>query len=139
MQFTRRAALGLGVGVVVLAGCNDKKPAARPQQTPAPVPDAAALATARRDELVLLATYDHLIKHTPLNKRGALQVERAIHATHLSALEGVGAASRGAGHDLQHLLRASAQRLRRLSLAATSGANAALFASIAASHTASSA
>jgi hypothetical protein len=138
VQLTRRAALGLGVGAVVLAGCNGKKPAAVPSSTPTPGADAAALVTARRDEVALLAAYDHLIKHTPISKRGALQVERAIHAAHLTALKGTAAPANGGRLNIQHALRASAQRLRRLSLAATTGANAALFASIAASHTASS-
>jgi hypothetical protein len=140
VQLTRRAALGIGVGAVVLAGCNDKKPTATPPPTAAPVPDASALATARHDEVALLAAYDDLIKHTAVAKRGPLQVERAIHATHLSALKGIEGGAQAHHHDnIEHALRASAQRLRRLSLAATLGANAALFASIAASHTASAA
>jgi hypothetical protein len=138
VQLTRRAALGLGIGAVVLAGCNHKKPAAAPSSTPTSLADAAALATARHDEVALVAAYDHLIKHTPISKRGALQVERAIHAAHLAALKGTPDPAQGAHLDIQHALRASSQRLRRLSLAAANGANAALFASIAASHTASS-
>jgi hypothetical protein len=74
-----------------------------------------------------------------LHKRGALQVERAIHATHLAALHGSAPSSpqRATAHVTRSALRASAAELRRLALNATVGANAALLASIAASHTAS--
>jgi hypothetical protein len=137
VQLTRRALLGIGVSAAVLTACNGKKPSAQPSPTSTPTPDAAALAGARRDEIGLLAAYDHLITRTPLHKRGPLQVERAIHATHLSALRGTEGPPRRRDHDINQALLRSAQRLRRLSLTATSGANAALLASIAASHTAS--
>jgi hypothetical protein len=135
VQISRRAALG-GAAVAV-AGCQS-----RTKSTPSPTtrePDAAALATARRFETELLAAYDRMIKRTPLHARGALQVERAIHSTHLTALHGKPAHSSPAAQrdSAVALLRASAGQLRRLALAATDGGNAALLASIAASHTVS--
>lgn len=139
MHLTRRAALGLGIGTVLVTGCHDhgSTPTTRPTSTPARVPDAAALATARRGELHLLAAYEREIRHAPLRQRGPLRVERAIHLTHLAALHGGDSSVIGAVGNVRHTLRASAAELRRLSLAATDGTNAALLASIAASHTAS--
>jgi hypothetical protein len=135
VQISRRAALG--VAAVAVAGCQS-----RTKATPPPAarePDAAALETARRFEAELLAAYDLMIKRTPLHARGALQVERAIHSTHLSALGGTPTHASSTSHrdSAQTLLRATADQLRRLALGAADGANAALFASIAASHTAS--
>jgi hypothetical protein len=128
----------LGVAVVGIAGCGKHK---KPQATtPAAVPDAAALLTARTDETRLLAAYDLKIRHATPHQRPHLEVERAIHATHLSALRGTASTpATGPLHpQLSAALRASAHQLRRLALAATAGSNAALFASIAASHEVSS-
>jgi hypothetical protein len=96
------------------------------------------MAEARVAEARLLASYDAKIATLPLHKRAPLQVERAIHATHLAALQGTPRNQRRA-HRVQDLaaeLRSSANRLRRLALSATNGTNAALLASIAAAHTA---
>jgi hypothetical protein len=123
---------------VVLAGCRAKTTATRTATSPSP--DAAALLTARSTEQSLLASYDATIASLPLHKRAPLQVERAIHATHLEALHGKPPPSSSAtpsASSLHHALRASARQLRALSLAAVDGGNAALLASIAASHTAS--
>jgi hypothetical protein len=131
VQISRRAALS--VAVVAVAGCQSRTKATPP---PAREPDAAALETARRFEAELLAAYDVMIRQTPLHARGALQVERAIHSAHLSALRGTPArAPAGTRRDsAQSLLHASAGQLRRLALGAADGGNAALLASIAASH-----
>jgi hypothetical protein len=138
-RLTRRALLGLaGLAVV---GCT-KHPTHVPPK-PAVVPDAAALASARSSEAALLATYDAKIASSPLHKRAPLLVARAIHATHLAALHGTatgtgtgtGAGSPvGSTSHVKRALRASAVQLRGLALAATDGTNAALLASIAASH-----
>lgn len=138
MQLTRRSALALGVGAVALAACRDDhhSPHASSRAV-TPAPDAAALETARADEVDLLAAYDRLIAHAPAHRRAPLQVERAIHATHLAALHGVEAPTTSADRDVERALRESARRLRRLALHATAGADAALLASIAASHTTS--
>lgn len=104
------------------------------------VPDAAALLSARTGEQRLLAAYDAKIAHASAKERARLQVARAIHATHLSALHGTASAAGSAGHRLHHLpaaLHASAHQLRGLALAAAVGDNAALLASIAAAHEAS--
>lgn len=124
--------------MAALTACNGKR-ATTGSSTPAPTPtpDAAALAAARRGELDLLAAYDRKIKHTALHRRGPLQVERAIHETHLSALHGVETDHAKPPASIQHELLRSATLLRRLSLSATNGTNAALLASIAASHMAS--
>jgi hypothetical protein len=136
VQLSRRTALGLAL--LAVAGCQS-----RTKETPLPpaaAPDHAALQSAREGEQALLAAYDTRIRSVPLHKRGALQVERAIHATHLAALHGTAAhhaTPAPVTTPLDAALRASARTLRRLALHATEGANAALLASIAASHTAS--
>jgi len=135
VQLTRRAVIT--AALVAVAGCHSKsKPS---PSKPAVLPDAAALGTAGHLEKVLLAKYDAEIRRTPLHRRGALQVERAIHAAHLAALQGLAppaAGSVAASGSTASLLRSSASELRRLALDATNGAHAALLASIAASHTA---
>lgn len=147
---TRRALLG--AAVVTVAGCHhsSRRPAAA-----TPPPDAAAIRTATIDELELVATYDKLIRNAPAAKRPALEVERAIHATHLAALHSVnptglnptglnptGLSSPTAGpvrsstvaEGIPAALRKSIGQLQSLATAAIVGANAALLASIAASH-----
>jgi hypothetical protein len=137
VQMTRRAVVLCGAAVV-LAGCRTKTtptPAATTQS-----PDAAALRTARSTEQSLLASYDARIASLPLHKRAPLQVELAIHATHLESLHGVtppASSPTPSASSLRRAVRASARQLRGLSLAAIDGGNAALLASIAASHTAS--
>jgi hypothetical protein len=136
VQISRRALLGLAV--LGVAGCGKHRhPRAAPQ--PIVVPDAAALTTARRLEQMLLASYDERLAHASPRHRPRLQVERAIHATHLSALKATpkAGAHPTAVHNLEHALRTSARTLRAQANAATDGSNAALFASIAASHEAS--
>jgi hypothetical protein len=136
VTITRRTLLGC-VGLVI-AGCRGGS--ATPGRSPiAPGPDAAALATARHDEVRLLLSYDTAIRRASVKQRPPLQVARALHATHLSAL---GATPPPVGqrgpriHDLPGALAASAQTLRSLAVSAHAGRNAATFASIAASHAA---
>jgi hypothetical protein len=127
----------LGVAALTVAGCGKHaKPVVR---TPVIVPDADALVTARNGERLLLASYDAEIAHASKRNLPHLQVARAIHATHLDALHGTpaSAADIAVVTNVRHTLRASAQQLRALALAATNGSNAALLASIAASHQAS--
>jgi hypothetical protein len=139
---TRRAALkaGVGAGALAVTGCHGKTAHPSPTSTPTqPAPDAAALQSARAAEAELLAAYDAHIKTLPLHRRAPLQVERAIHATHLAALHGRPGDARSAT-PVDHLaksLRDSAAGLRRAALGATDGGNAALLARIAASHLAS--
>jgi hypothetical protein len=136
VQMSRRAALG--TALLAVAGCHSK-----PKATPTPpvqVPDASALQTARVAEQALLASYDATITSLPLHRRAPLQVERAIHSTHLEALDGSPATQSTSPRTMSSLvtaLRTSAHQLRRLALDASDGQNAALLASIAASHTAS--
>jgi hypothetical protein len=101
------------------------------------VPDAAALLAARDGERALLATYDAKIALASVGERPRLQVARAIHATHLSALHGTPAPAVRRVHHLRSALLASAHQLSGLALAAVVGENAALLASIAAAHEAS--
>lgn len=120
----------------MVAGCH--KAAKRPA-TPRVVPDAAAIDAARLIEHNLLAVYDQKIASASAAELPQLQVERAIHATHLKALgtEKTGAApAPGAppAGGIKADLRRSIGELQGLSLRATSGSNAALFASVAASH-----
>jgi hypothetical protein len=128
----------VGVAALAVAGCRSQS--AHTISRPAGDPDAAALAAAREGELGLLTAYDAALKALPLHKRAPLQVERAIHAAHLAALPQAGTATVPAARPPKHLtsaLRASAVVLRQHALDAVDGANAALLASIAASHTAS--
>jgi hypothetical protein len=132
---TRRAALT--AALIAVAGCHGTSKAS--PSTSALSADAEALHAAEHIEQVLLATYDAEIRRTPLHRRGALQVERAIHATHLAALRALVAPVNGATTargSTASLLQSSAAQLRRLSLDAGDGSHAALLASIAASHTA---
>jgi hypothetical protein len=133
--FSRRALLGLAA--LSVAGCGKHTKQIVPK--PAIAPDAAALVTARNGERLLLASYDAKIAHASARELPPLQVARAIHATHLSALHGTTSSDAGIAvvAKLRHALRSSARDLRSLAFAAQSGANAALFASIAASHEAS--
>jgi hypothetical protein len=136
VRLTRRALLGLALLTAAGCGKHHKDAATTPPGTSAPVPDEAALQLARDNEQVLLASYAVKIKHAKAAARPQLEVERAIHAAHLSALH----AAKPDGADiavvsnLPRELRRSAHQLRGLALAATEGPNAALFASIAASH-----
>ena len=135
MQLSRRAVLG--IAVLAVAGCGKHpKPATRAHLS---VPDADALVTARNGERALLASYDAKIAHATKRALPHLQVARAIHATHLAALHGTAASTADVAvvTHLRHALRASAKQLRTLALAATNGTDAALLASIAASHQAS--
>jgi hypothetical protein len=124
--------------VLVVAGCHGGSTTTAPTPTPA-APDAAALATARQAELRLLQSYDTAIAHASARRRPMLQVARALHATHLSALGGNPPAVTVRGpliHDLGTVLAASARSLRQLSVTAHLGKNAATLASVAASHAA---
>lgn len=132
---TRRALLG--VVAVTLVACGKKRNPGTPPTTPPPVPpDTAALTDARKGEEELIAWYDKAIARASLRHRPALQVERAIHVTHRAALRSTPADAVGLPiiANLRQALRTSARRLRRHALAATDGNNAALLASIAASH-----
>jgi hypothetical protein len=125
----------LGLAVVAVAGCH--KAAKRSSFTTAN-PDADAIATARDIERGLMAEYDTKIAAASAATRPNLVVQRAIHATHLRALEAGTAGSpppvASAGRRLKADLNASVGRLQQLALRARNGENAALFASIAASH-----
>jgi hypothetical protein len=109
----------------------------RTVQTPPADPDAAALVTARALEQLLLASYDAKIAHASARHRPPLEVARAIHAAHLDALHGTTGATTAdiaVVSNIRHELLVSASTLRGLSLDAVNGGNAALLASIAASH-----
>lgn len=136
---TRRTVLG--AAVLALVGCGKHTKPARPP--PAADPDADALASAAAIEQVLLASYDARIAAASARARPRLQVARAIHATHLGALHGSSSTPPASTSpastpievaDIRRTLRSSLATLRRLALAADEGANAALLASIAASH-----
>jgi hypothetical protein len=133
---TRRGLLGCAA--LVVAGCRGGSTTATPTPTRA-APDAAALATAREGELRLLQSYDTAIASASARRRPTLQVARALHATHLSALGGSPPDVTVRGpliHDLATVLAASARSLRQLATTAHSGKTAATLASVAASHAA---
>jgi hypothetical protein len=132
-KLTRRSLVGLAV--LVVAGCKSKTPKQPPR--PVVVPDADALVEAKFAERTLLVSYDAAIDAAPLRNRAPLQVQRAIHATHLAALHAptrLGGPPLTAVTSIERALATSARNLRAFAVDATSGANAALFASIAASH-----
>jgi hypothetical protein len=130
-QLSRRSLLGLGLAV--LAGCRAR---ATPKARPAAPADYADLVSARDVERALLATYDALIASAPARAKPRLEVERATHAAHLAALHGTTTTNplpfTPRRPEVQ--LVASARSLREYARRATEGTDAALFASIAASH-----
>jgi hypothetical protein len=132
VQISRRAVLV--AGLLAAVGCGKRTNPPVPVQ--AADPDAAAVTTARNIEAELLATYHAKIANATATQRPQLQVELAIHAAHLAALHGAptSVATVTARPHLRRALISSATTLRELSLAAVQGTNAALFASIAASH-----
>jgi hypothetical protein len=138
VTITRRTLLGCAG--LVLAGCRGGSASPRPSAAPqGPGPDAAALATARSGELQLLLSYDTAIRRASAHQRPPLQVARALHATHLTALGASAPPATRRGpriHDLPAALAASARSLQGLAVAAQDGRNAATLASIAASHAA---
>jgi hypothetical protein len=132
VQISRRAILL--APVLALAGCGKHRKPVPP--APAVTPDAAALVTAQLIEKRLLATYHVKIRHASAADRPVLEVALAMHTAHLEALHGSatsGTVAPAARH-LRAALHSSVTTLRGLSLAAVDGANAAVFASIAASH-----
>lgn len=137
VQISRRAFFGramVAASAVTLAACGKHHKPTAPK--PTATPDADGLSTARHLEQVLLASYDAKIAHASARHRAQLQVARAIHATHLSALHRSqpDSADIAVVTDLRRALRQSVTTLRGLAVTATDGANAALLASIAASH-----
>lgn len=118
-RLTRRALLG--AGLVVLAGCTSHRTAT------ATAPDAGLLAAARAGELALLASS---AEGTP---------EHAAHLAHLQALGGQvlapGATPASAPTSPSYVdVRASVAVLQSAADRARDGGNAALLASVAASH-----
>ena len=134
VRLTRRSLLGLAA--VAVAGCH--KAAKHGTATRKLIPDASAIYVARQIEHDLLAGYDKKIAAASAATRPGLVVQRAIHATHLKAL-GTGYAGPARFGNritpgIHAELRQSVGELQQLALKATDGANAALLASIAASH-----
>lgn len=125
------------MALLATAGCHSR--ARRPTAKPATV-DAEAVEAAASRERMIVATCDAAIARAAVADLPALQVARAVHATHLAALHDAGALpstsapSTVAPRRLIPVVRQSASELRGLAIRARSGANAALFASIAASH-----
>jgi hypothetical protein len=138
VTFTRRTLLGCA-GLLV-AGCGSHATHAADHPAAAVNPDAAALTTARAGEMALLLSYDTAIHRAKAAQRPALELARALHATHLTALGATPPAASLRGpriHDLPAALATSARTLRGLATAAHNGGTAAVLASIAASHSAS--
>jgi hypothetical protein len=120
----------LGAGLLVVAAC-------RHAPARAAGPDPVALADARETEQSLIAACAAALAAAPRGPGASrLTAQRDAHATHLAALGG------GSGADVApvpptrgpSLLRSSAASLRAAAVAAVAGADAALLASIAASH-----
>jgi hypothetical protein len=131
VRLSRRSLLGLAA--LTLAGCKTRSAAS---SQPAD-PDAAALRAARASEQMLLGSYDAAIA----SARGAaavrLRTERALHAQHLAALGGgppIRPPTAGPPAEPGPALRRTAATFRAFAVAAVRGGNAALLASIAASH-----
>lgn len=129
----------LGLAVLTVAGCHRSAHHTAPRVLP---PDYGAMSAAHLDEQALIAAYDRARRTATGKELARLNVERAVHATHLAALKGY---SPSTGHTtprtptiafsmIPATLRASADTLRKSALTASKGANAALLASIAAAH-----
>jgi hypothetical protein len=139
-RFSRRTLLAGGGLLVLASGCRHSS---APRLAG---PDDAALTAARESERALVAAYDALAAAGRLT--GFVALCRDAHARHLAALGGdppatpTPTSSNGAGAGdatrTTALELASADVLRAAAVAASSGETAALFASIAASHTAMS-
>jgi hypothetical protein len=136
VTITRRTLLGCAG--LVLVGCRGGSASPIPSAV-SPDPDAAALAAARSGELQLLLSYDTAILRASAKQRPPLQVARALHATHLTALGATAPSATRRGPRIRNLpaaLAASARSLQGLAVAAHDGHNAATLASLAASHSA---
>jgi hypothetical protein len=102
-------------------------------------PDAAALGQARAGEAELIAAYDAAIA-AATGDTSDLSAARAMHATHLAALAGGSTPAVTSTppplSEIGALLGGSAASLRTFAVSAVNGHNAAVLASIAASHAA---
>ena len=139
-EITRRSVLA--GGLIALAGCTHSAPKATPRRT---VADAGALSEARASEQALLAAYDALLPTVEGDELSRRTAERALHAEHLAALHPPTSPSvtplttpadtpLPTVDDVRRLIVESETTFRGLAVGAVSGDNAALFASIAASH-----
>jgi hypothetical protein len=134
---TRRSLLGLSAAV--LAACSGKKH--RPSAAP-PHPDDAAMVAAHLEEQALISAYTSALADAKPKQQAHLEVELAVHRTHLAALSGYPprpgtAVPIVAPAGIRRALAASAGTARAAAVDATDGSNAALLASIAASHSVS--
>jgi hypothetical protein len=121
-----------------LAACSGHN---KPKKSAAPPPDQAAMQSAYRDELKLIGLYQAAIKSSSADTQAKLEVELAVHQTHLSALKTFATAATFSQvgtvtvKELKHQLRTAATAGQLAAVNAAEGDNAALLASIAASHT----
>jgi hypothetical protein len=130
---SRRSLLGLIV--LAVAGCKHGSSRTAAQAAGA----ADALASARASELSLLTAYGNA---RDLGLSGAeaarIEAERALHVAHFHALGGasepLATGASAAATSIRTQLRTSAATLRAAAVVAVDGADAALLASIAASH-----
>jgi hypothetical protein len=133
----------LAGSAVFLAACSAKK---HPRAKAAPPADQAAMTAAYQQEQTLIDAYQDALAQATPKLKARLEVELAVHQTHLSALKAfrppVAATASPSTVHLTHLrsaLRAAATAGRQAAVNAVDGANAALLASIAASHAISAA
>jgi hypothetical protein len=135
-RLTRRSLLAGSAAFI--AACSGKK---HPKTSSAPPPDQAAMQTAYREEQKLIGLYKDALKQASPATQAKLEVELAVHETHLSALHAFAVPTTyspvGGVTDkqLKHTLHAAATSGQQAAVNATEGSNAALLASIAASHT----
>jgi hypothetical protein len=132
-SITRRSVLAGSLATV--AACSHPHPRSTP---PKASPDAASLAQARAGEAELIAVYDAAIVAARGRRVDTLTTARDAHAAHLAALAGTSTPAPTATlppfSEIDALLRGSAASLRTFAVSAAIGGNAAVFASIAASH-----
>lgn len=81
----------------------------------------------------IVGAYDAAIASATGSQLTRLAAERAVHAQHLAALHAAPSATPLPG-DIKALLRSSVAELRAAAVTAVDGANAALLASVGASH-----
>ncbi|MDQ1705841.1 MAG: hypothetical protein QOF18_2207 [Frankiaceae bacterium] len=141
---TRRTLL-TGVAAAALAACRPRHRLA----APLPDPDTAALTAAAESERVLISAYDALtVTAAPGADTAATAMALAGHRAHLIALEALlatptssptGPPPLAAPDQLTAAVRASVAKLQKAAMSAADGRSAALLASIAAWHAASTA
>lgn len=101
---------------------------------PRVAPDAAVLADAHGPEAALIGAYTLAIASAKGSELARLTAERDLHRAHLARLGARSGIAGFTGDSIHERLRLSVAHLRSLAVSAVDGPDAAVLASIAASH-----